>query len=89
MAPKTNKQWGRSTKVHPKRQSFKEYIEGAAEWAEQNLTTQCNSCGERTSHTKSEIKENNITITFTCDAGHTTTATTKESELRRTHIMRE
>ena len=89
MAPKTSKHWGRSTKVHPKRQSFKEYIEGAAEWAKQNRTTQCNTCGERTTHTEAEIRGNDIIETFTCDAGHATTVTTKESELRRTYNMRE
>ena len=85
MTTKNNKQWGRSTKVHPKRQSFESYIEGAAEWAKKNLTTQCNTCGEKTTHTDAEIVGNDIITSFTCDSGHITTQTTKESELRRAH----
>ena len=89
MAPKNNKQWGRSTKVHPKRQSFKSYMEGAVEWAEKNLTTQCNSCGDRTVHTAAKIKDNDIITSFTCATGHVTTQTTKESELRRAYNARD
>ena len=89
MAPKNSKQWGRSTNVHPKRQSFESYIEGAAGWAKQNRTTQCNTCGERTTHTDAEIIGRGITTAFTCDSGHITKQTTKERELRRAYNTRD
>ena len=85
MPTKSNKPWSRSTKVRPKRQSFNSYIEGAVEWAKKNRTTQCNTCGARTTHTAATIEGNNIITTFTCGTGHTTTQTTGENELKRAY----
>ena len=89
MANIKSKQWGKSTKVNPKRQSFKSYIGGATEWAKKNLTTQCNTCRARTTHTDAEIIGSDITTSFTCDSGHITKQTTKERELRRAYNTRD
>ena len=89
MANINKKQWGRSTKVNPKRQSFKSYIEGAAEWAIKNLTTHCKICGLKAGCKNAVITGNNIIAIFRCDTGHTTTQTTKESELRRAYNTRD
>ena len=89
MATTNNKQWGRCTKVHPKTQSFKAYIEGAAEWAKNNLKTPCNICGTETECTDAKIIDNGIVASFMCDSGHITTQTTKESELRRAYNARD
>lgn len=89
MSTKSNKQWGRSTKVNPKRQSFKSYIEGAAEWAKKNITTHCKTCGVETGCAGTKISDNNITVLFRCDSGHVTTQTTKESEIRRAYNTRD
>ena len=89
MALKNNKQWGRSTKVNPKRQSFKSYIEGASEWAKKNLITHCKICGIKSECKRTVITDNNIIAIFRCDTGHTTTQTAKESELRRAYNTRD
>ena len=77
--------WGRSTKVAPKRQSFKRYAEGAVEWAKNNRKAACTLCGTETECTCAEIVENDIVASFTCACGHTTTQIAKESELLRTY----
>ena len=89
MADANNKHWGRCTKIHPKIQSFKSYIEGAAEWAKTNLKTHCKTCGVKTGCTNTKITDNNITALFRCDSGHVTTQTTKESEIRRAYNARD
>ena len=85
MATTNNKHWGRSIKIHPKIQSFEQYIEGAAEWAKKNLTTHCKICKTKIGCTSIEVTGSNIIAIFKCNSGHTTTQTTKESELRRAY----
>ena len=88
MANTNNNLWGRSIKVHIKRQSFNSFIEGAADWAKKNLTTHCKTCGKKTECTHTKITGNNIIAIFRCKFGHTTTRTTKETELKRVYKMR-